>query len=91
MKPLFDAVVLTVKLNIAKAINLYLLGGEIGLSLRAARLVTDILGQQSEEESKQAMTNEEYFHHLRDADHLVVAAGARRCRDARHYHGCRLG
>ena len=41
MKPLFDAVVLTVKLNIAKAINLYLVGGEIGLSLLAARLVTE--------------------------------------------------
>jgi hypothetical protein len=33
--------VLTVKLNIAKAINLYLVGGEIGLSLLAARLVTE--------------------------------------------------
>ena len=41
MKPLFDAVVLTVKLNIANAINLYLVGGEIGLSLLAARLVTE--------------------------------------------------
>lgn len=40
MKPLFDAAVLTVKLNIAKAINLYLLGGEIGLALLAARLIT---------------------------------------------------
>ena len=40
MKPLFDAVVLTVKLNIAKAINLYLLGGEIGLALGAAELVS---------------------------------------------------
>ena len=41
MKPLFDAVVLTVKLNMAKAINLYLVGGEIGLFLLAARLVTE--------------------------------------------------
>ena len=41
MKPLFDAAVLTAKLNIAKAINLYLVGGEIGLSLLAARLVTE--------------------------------------------------
>ena len=38
MKTLFDAVVLTVKLNIAKAINLYLVGGEIGLSLLAAEI-----------------------------------------------------
>jgi hypothetical protein len=40
MRPIFDAVVLTVKLNMATAINLYLLGGEIGLSLGAARLIT---------------------------------------------------
>jgi hypothetical protein len=41
MKPLFDAVVPTVKLSIAKVINVYLVGGEIGLSLLAARLVTE--------------------------------------------------
>jgi hypothetical protein len=41
MKPLFDAVVVTVKLNMAKAISVYLVGGEIGLSLLAARLVTE--------------------------------------------------
>ena len=39
MKPLFDAVVLTVRLNMAKAISLYHLGGVIGLSLGAAELV----------------------------------------------------
>jgi hypothetical protein len=39
MKPLFDAAVLTVRLNIAKAIDLYHLGGVIGLSLGAAELV----------------------------------------------------
>jgi hypothetical protein len=39
MKPLFDAVVLAVRLNMAKAINLYHLGGVIGLSLGAAELV----------------------------------------------------
>jgi hypothetical protein len=39
MKPLFDAVMLTVRLNIAKAIDLYHLGGVIGLSLGAAELV----------------------------------------------------
>ena len=33
-------VLLTVRLNMAKAINLYLLGGVIGLSLGAAELVT---------------------------------------------------
>ncbi len=41
MKPFFDAGVLTVKLSAAKVINLYLVGGEIGLSLLAARLVTE--------------------------------------------------
>ena len=41
MKPLFDAVVITVKLNTAKVISLYLLGGEVGLSLLAARLLTE--------------------------------------------------
>ncbi len=40
MKPLFDAVVQTVMLNMAKAINLYHLGGVIGLSLGVAELVT---------------------------------------------------
>ena len=40
MKTLFDAAALTVMLNMAKAINLYLVGGEIGLSLVAAGLVT---------------------------------------------------
>ena len=39
MKPLFDAVVLTVRLNMAKAINLYHLGGVIAISLGAAELV----------------------------------------------------
>jgi len=39
MKPLFDAVMLTVRLNITKAIDLYHLGGVIGLSLGAAELV----------------------------------------------------
>ena len=40
MKTLLDAVVLTVMQNMAKAINLYLLGGEIGLALGAAELVS---------------------------------------------------
>jgi hypothetical protein len=40
MKPLFDAVALTVMLNMGKAINLYRLGGVIGLSLGVAELVT---------------------------------------------------
>jgi hypothetical protein len=39
MKPLFDAVVLTVMLNTSKAIDLYRLGGVIGLSLGVAELV----------------------------------------------------
>lgn len=39
MKLLVDAVVVTVKLNMAEAINLYHLGGVIGLSLGAAELV----------------------------------------------------
>jgi len=39
MKPLFDAVVLALRLNMAKAINLYRLGGVIGLSLCVAELV----------------------------------------------------
>ena len=33
MKPLLDAVVLTTTLNMGKAVNLYLLGGVIGLLL----------------------------------------------------------
>ncbi len=33
MKPLFDAVVVTATQNVAKAINLYLLGGVMGLFL----------------------------------------------------------
>jgi hypothetical protein len=40
MKTLFDVVVLTVMQNMGKAINLYLLGGEIGLALGAAELVS---------------------------------------------------
>jgi hypothetical protein len=39
VKPLFDAVVLTVRLNMAKAINLYLLGGVIGLLFGGAEFV----------------------------------------------------
>ncbi len=40
MKTLLAAVVLTVMQNMAKAINLYLLGGEIGLALGAAELLS---------------------------------------------------
>jgi hypothetical protein len=39
MKPLFDAIVLAVRLNRARAVNLYHLGGVIALSLGAAELV----------------------------------------------------
>ena len=56
MKALFDAVVLTVKLNIAKVINLYLCGGRNRALARRSQIGNRILGQQSEEESKQAMT-----------------------------------
>jgi hypothetical protein len=40
MKPLFCGVVLTVTQNMGKAINLYRLGGVMGLSLGVAKMVT---------------------------------------------------